>query len=134
MLDTLGLTTSAVALAGPMAAHPKVDPATGELLLFGDLAVPPYLRYYVADASGALLRTVDIDLPAPVMMHDFVVTDRHVVFFDAPAVFDFARPLPVDRCCAGSPSWAPASASCHATETPRDLVWPRSTRATCSTS
>ena len=24
------------------------------------------------------------------MMHDFVVTDRHVVFFDAPAVFDFA--------------------------------------------
>jgi carotenoid cleavage dioxygenase len=88
-LDTLGPYDFGGALAGPMTAHPKVDPDTGELCFFGYSAVPPYLRYHVADASGRLLRTVDIDLPAPVMMHDFVVTDRHVVFFDAPAVFDF---------------------------------------------
>jgi carotenoid cleavage dioxygenase len=31
---------------------------------------------------------VDLDLPAPVMMHDFVVTERHAVFMDSPVVFD----------------------------------------------
>jgi carotenoid cleavage dioxygenase len=42
----------------------------------------------VADAAGALVRSVDIDLPRSVMMHDFVATEHHVVFFDLPAVFD----------------------------------------------
>jgi carotenoid cleavage dioxygenase len=42
----------------------------------------------VVDASGALVRSEDIDLPASVMMHDFVCTTDHVVFFDLPAVFD----------------------------------------------
>ena len=75
-------------LVGSMTAHPKWDPATGELLFFGYSPFPPFLRYHVADATGALVRSVDIDLPRPVMMHDFVATERHVVFFDLPAVFD----------------------------------------------
>ncbi len=90
-------------LAGPMTAHPKFDPSTGEMLFFGYSPVPPYLRYHVADATGALVRTVDIDLPAPVMVHDFVVTDQHVVFLDSPAVFSLESLL------AGGPmvSWVP---------------------------
>lgn len=90
-LDTVGTTDFDGRLRGSMTAHPKIDPVTGEMFAFGYSALPPYLRYHRFDAAGSLVDTVDIDLPAPVMMHDFAVTDRHVVFLDAPAVFDLAR-------------------------------------------
>ncbi|MGZ8762212.1 MAG: carotenoid oxygenase family protein [Acidimicrobiia bacterium] len=89
-LETVGPWDFDGRLRGAMTAHPKIDPVTGEMLFFGYSAIPPYLRFHVADASGALVRTLDIDLPAPVMIHDFVTTAEHVVFLDAPAVFDFA--------------------------------------------
>lgn len=102
-LATLGEWDFDGRLVGPMTAHPKIDPDTGEMLFFGYSPVPPYLRYHVADASGALVRSVDIDLPAPVMIHDFVVTTEHVVFLDSPAVFSLESLL------AGGPmvSWVP---------------------------
>jgi len=87
-LDTVGEYDFDGRLVGPMTAHPRLDPASGELHFFGYSPFPPYLRYHVADRAGVLVRTVEIDLPRPVMMHDFVITDRHVVFFDLPAVFD----------------------------------------------
>jgi carotenoid cleavage dioxygenase-like enzyme len=87
-LATLGEWDFDGRLAGAMTAHPKWDPVTGELVFFGYSPVPPYLRYHVADADGVLTRSVDIELPRAVMMHDFVVTEGHVVFFDLPAVFD----------------------------------------------
>lgn len=88
-LETVGVDRFAGKLQGPMTAHPKIDPVSGELLFFGYSPIPPYLRYHVVDGAGKLTRSVDIDLPHPVMMHDFVVTREHVVFFDSPAVFDF---------------------------------------------
>ncbi len=76
-------------LASPMTAHPKVDPATGELHFFGiDVFGPPFLRYHVADSGGRLTRTEEIELPRATMMHDFAVTERRVVFLDLPIVFD----------------------------------------------
>jgi carotenoid cleavage dioxygenase len=89
-LDTIGTYDFAGALTGPFTAHPKLDPVTGAMYAFGYSAIPPYLRLYVVAPDGTLARTVDLDLPAPVMMHDFVITERHAVFLDAPAVFDFA--------------------------------------------
>ncbi|MFM8237966.1 MAG: carotenoid oxygenase family protein [Actinomycetota bacterium] len=89
-LATIGIHDFGGALPGPFTAHPKLDPVTGEMLAFGYSAVPPYLRAYVIGPDGTFRHTVDIDLPAPVMMHDFAVTERHLVFLDAPAVFDFA--------------------------------------------
>lgn len=91
------------ALVGPMTAHPKLDPVSGELVFFGYSPRPPYLRYHVADAAGRLVRSEAIELPGPVMMHDFAVTERNVVFFDLPAVFD------VDSFISGgtSVSWQP---------------------------
>ena len=87
-LDTIGEWDYEGRLEGSMTAHPKWDPATGELLFFGYSPFPPFIRYHVADAAGTLVRSVDIDLPRSVMMHDFVATEAHVVFFDLPAVFD----------------------------------------------
>jgi len=87
-LDTIGEFDFRGRLVGPMTAHPKIDPLTGEMHFFGYDFAPPYLRYHVVDATGTLVRSVDITLPDPVMIHDFVLTNEHVVFLDAPAVFD----------------------------------------------
>jgi carotenoid cleavage dioxygenase len=88
-LNTLGRWDYNGALRSAMTAHPKVDPETGELLFFGyDIFGPPYLRFHVADASGALVRSEAIDIPGPAMIHDFAITKDHVVFFDLPVVFD----------------------------------------------
>jgi carotenoid cleavage dioxygenase-like enzyme len=74
-----------------MTAHPKLDPDTGELHFFGYGFFPPYLTYHVADASGRLVRSEEISVPGPTMMHDFNLTEHHVVFMDLPVVFDLER-------------------------------------------
>jgi carotenoid cleavage dioxygenase len=75
-------------LRSAMTAHPRIDPRTGELVCFGYSLFPPFLRYFVVDADGELVHSVDLDLPAPVMMHDFVITEHHAVFLDSPIVFN----------------------------------------------
>lgn len=87
-LETIGEYDFGGKLTGPMTAHPKFDRKTGEMVFFGYSPLPPFLQYHVADASGALVHSEIIDVPSPVMMHDFVVTDRHSIFFYSPAVFD----------------------------------------------
>jgi len=87
-LDTVGEWDFGGKLTGAMTAHPRVDPRTGELFFFSYNLFPPYLTYYVADATGALVHRVDLDMPAAVMMHDFVITETHAVFMDSPVVFD----------------------------------------------
>jgi carotenoid cleavage dioxygenase len=51
-LETLGPYDFGGKLVGPMTAHPKLDPETGEMLFFGYGALPPFLRYHVVDAKG----------------------------------------------------------------------------------
>ncbi len=88
-LATLGPYDFAGQLLGPMTAHPKIDPETGELLFFGYSPFPPYLRYYVASAEGKLICSEEIDVPVPTMMHDFITTSEHVIFMVFPATFRF---------------------------------------------
>ena len=87
-LATLGEYDFDGQLEGAMTAHPKWDPATGEMLMFGYSPFPPYLRYHVVDAAGTLVRSTDVPIGRSVMMHDFVTTSDHVLWFDLPAVFD----------------------------------------------
>jgi carotenoid cleavage dioxygenase len=75
--------------AQAVCAHPRIDQVTGELHFFNYDIQPPYLTYYVADRSGKVTVDQPIDLPAPTMIHDFVITESRVVFFDCPVVFDF---------------------------------------------
>ena len=102
-LRTLGECDFGGRLDGPFTAHPKVDPVTGDMIFFGYSATAPFLRYHEVDASGELVHSADIDLPAGVMMHDFAITERYAIFFDSPAVFD------LDALLAGDPpmSWRP---------------------------
>lgn len=91
-LGTRGTHTFDGKLRSAVTAHPKVDPVTGEMLFFGySLFQPPYLQYSVVSAQGELLRTVPIDLPVGVMMHDFAITEHYTLFMDLPMEFQLAR-------------------------------------------
>jgi carotenoid cleavage dioxygenase-like enzyme len=71
-----------------MTAHPKTDPATGLLHFFGYGFTPPFLTYHVADPEGTLLHSTVVPVPRSTMIHDFAITEGHVVFWDLPVVFD----------------------------------------------
>ena len=90
-LDTIGEHTYNGKLSSSFTAHPKVDPVTGEMMFFGYSFAPPYLKYSVVSPTGELLRTVPIDLPAGVMMHDFAITENYTIFMDLPLTFSMER-------------------------------------------
>ena len=97
-LGTVGMYSFCGKLNGPMTAHPKYDPANGDLLFFGYSPFPPYVTWYRADKAGNLLEARAIDSGLPVMMHDFVATDNYAIFFVCPSVFrieNAAKGLPV---------------------------------------
>jgi carotenoid cleavage dioxygenase len=87
-LSTVGVYDYGGRLPGNMTAHPKVDPDTGRLHLFGYEFGPPYLRYSVVEADGRLVSSEPVDVKASTMIHDFAITDRDVVFWEGPALFD----------------------------------------------
>jgi carotenoid cleavage dioxygenase len=87
-LSTVGAADFGGRLTTPFTAHPKTDPASGELVFFGYDLAAPYLRYHVVDPTGALVRSEAIDIPGSVMVHDFGVTATRVVWLDLPVVFD----------------------------------------------
>jgi carotenoid cleavage dioxygenase len=78
-------------LTTAMTAHPKTDPATGELHFFGYGFAPPFLTYHRLSAAGELVTSAEIAVPGPTMMHDFAITDRHAVFLDLPMTFSLDR-------------------------------------------
>lgn len=89
-LDTLGPPPFAAALgARTVAAHPKVDPVTGELVFFGyRLHKPPYVWVGLADRAGDLVAVADLDTAGPRIPHDVAFTRRFVVFMDLPLGWD----------------------------------------------
>jgi len=91
-LSTIGATDLSgdeFSLGGNVTAHPKRDPATGFLHFFGYGFTPPYLTYYVASADGQeLIHRTDIPVDAGTMVHDFAITDRDVIFWELPVLFD----------------------------------------------
>jgi carotenoid cleavage dioxygenase len=92
-LDTLGVLDFGGKLTSAFTAHPKPCPKTGELHFFGYGFFPPFVTYHVLDAKGELVRSVEIPVPGPTMMHDFAITERHVIFMDLPVVFDLDQAL-----------------------------------------
>ncbi|TDJ24915.1 MAG: carotenoid oxygenase family protein [Gammaproteobacteria bacterium] len=70
-------------LVGPMTAHPKIDPETGEMLLFGYNAngmISEHMSFHVVDKDGNLTRSETFKAPYAAMVHDFMVTREHVIF------------------------------------------------------
>ncbi len=89
-LSTIGPYDFAGRLKTFMTAHPKLDPRTGDMHMFGYGFVEPYLTYHRVNAAGELVQSEPIALPRAVLMHDFHITQSKVVFMDLPVVFDLA--------------------------------------------
>ena len=87
-LNTAGPTDFGGVLKGSFTAHPKICPLTGEMLAFGYSPMQPHLRYLRVSADGKLVQTENITVGGPTMMHDFNITQNHVIFMDLPAVFN----------------------------------------------
>ncbi len=88
-LNTIGAYDFDGVLKGPMTAHPRICPESGEMMFFGySMIQPPYLTYHRVSADGKLVQSEEIDIPNPVMMHDWNVTRNHVIFMDLPLIFD----------------------------------------------
>ena len=92
-LDTVRQVDFGGPMPAGMVAHPKFDPATGEMHTVAYHFEEPWLRYHAVDAGGTLTRTEVIDVAGPVMVHDFAVTVSSIVVFDLPVVFDLEAAL-----------------------------------------
>ncbi len=93
-LATRGVQSFANRLEGPFTAHPKVDPLTGELIFFGfstDGPLSAGMTFGTADAGGVVRRFEHFQAPWCSMVHDFVVTRRHVLFPILPITGSQAR-------------------------------------------
>ena len=85
-----------------MTAHPRIDPRTGEMFFFGyeaDGLCSTKIAYCIAGADGSLASEQWFDAPYCSFMHDFGLTDEHVVFTVFPTTAD------LDRLKAGGPHW-----------------------------
>lgn len=92
-LETVCPYTFGGRLKNQFTAHPKVDPATGELLFFGNSLFRPSVRYGVVGARGEIVHTTAIHIPRTVVMHDFAITPRHTIFVDTPLTVGVKRML-----------------------------------------
>jgi carotenoid cleavage dioxygenase-like enzyme len=57
------------------------------MFTFGYSHDPPYVTYRVINKDGVMLDPVPITIPAPVMMHDFAITENYAIFMDLPLYF-----------------------------------------------
>ncbi|WP_254604955.1 carotenoid oxygenase family protein [Sphingomonas bacterium] len=72
-------------LPGSFTAHPRRDPATGELhALCYEATDPKRLRYNTVDAAGRVRRSVTIPVAHGPLIHDCAITQRYVIVMDLP--------------------------------------------------
>src|SRR5262249_59041035 len=75
-------------LDGSFTAHPKRDPATGELHAMTYYWEWDAVRYVVVGRDGRVRRSVEVPLPGKPMVHDCAITGRYVLVLDLPVTFD----------------------------------------------
>lgn len=84
-LETIGRQAFSDPFDGlPFSAHPKQGP-DGDIWNFGALGSRCVIWHIGAD--GVLKSATPIDLPVPSLMHDFAVTQRHIVLLLPPLLF-----------------------------------------------
>lgn len=89
-LATVGTWDFGGALVQGIGAHPKIDPATGEMVVFRYGLDDPLLSWAIIGADGKVTRPSEaIDIDAPYMIHDCAITKHHLVLIVCPLRFDF---------------------------------------------
>ncbi|MFT2110768.1 carotenoid oxygenase family protein [Marinomonas sp. 2405UD68-3] len=74
----------------PFSAHPKID-KDGSMWNFGAIGTFNGLIFYHLSSTGKLLKQHYITLPESRMVHDFMITEHHLIFVLSP--FRFNRDL-----------------------------------------
>jgi carotenoid cleavage dioxygenase-like enzyme len=75
-------------LDGAFTAHPKRDPASGELHAVTYYWEWDHVRYVVVGADGRVRRTLRVPLAGGPMVHDCAITERYLLVLDLPVTFD----------------------------------------------
>jgi carotenoid cleavage dioxygenase len=75
-------------------AHPKRDPATGELHAMSYYwGRPNVIEYTVVGTDGRVRRRLDLDVPGNPMVHDMSLTERYAVAYDLPVTFNLEKAM-----------------------------------------
>ncbi len=104
-MATLERETFCGSLPTGITAHPKVDPVTGEMVVFCYSLQEPYLTWSIIGPDGIASRaqTPLEGIDRPSMIHDMALTPSYVVLVLGPFFFDMAAAIST-----GSPmSWEP---------------------------
>ena len=74
-----------------LTAHPKLDLQRNELLMFSYQATGDCTRdfaFYIADVDGKVIHEMWFEMPYPGMVHDFAVSEEHIVVPFFPLITD----------------------------------------------
>ena len=113
-------------VSGPFTAHPKIDPVSGEMVFFGYNAAgrfTPTLSFGTIDGAGTVTRFDRFEAPYTSMVHDFIVTENHLLFPILPLTGS------MDRAIHGKPpyAWEPNKGAyvgvMKRSGLPEDIVW-----------
>ncbi|MFI6845093.1 carotenoid oxygenase family protein [Kitasatospora sp. NBC_00085] len=89
-LETVGAFDWNGKLTSAMTAHPKEDPATGELHFFASSPFPPYLIHHVSSPDGTELTSQEVPGASAALKHDFAITEQYVVFLEGSVTLDLS--------------------------------------------
>lgn len=86
-LDTVGPAMGGDRALPRMAAHPKVDPRTGELVFFSYDPLRPIYKFGVAKPTGEV-SIETLELPHAHIPHDIGLTENYTILMDLPLGWD----------------------------------------------
>ncbi len=112
-------------LPGPFTAHPKFDPATGELhaMVYAPAQWFDHVQYVVVGPDARVTKTVDIPLPGVTMLHDMSLTSRYAVVYDQPVTLDFDIAFAGGFPLVWNPDYGNRVGLLPRTGTADDIVW-----------
>nr|GMD62966.1 9-cis-epoxycarotenoid dioxygenase NCED6, chloroplastic [Ipomoea batatas] len=91
-LETIGRFAFHDQINDPLIAHPKVDPTTGDLYTLSyNVLNRPFLKLFKFDTCGQKSRDIPISLPDPTLVHDFAITQNHVIIPDYQIIFKLSE-------------------------------------------
>src|ERR1700743_2830004 len=125
-LNTLGYCNYGGTIAGPFTAHPKIDPLTGEMAFFGYNASGPFtptLSFGSVNASGAVTRFDRFEAPYASMVHDFIVTENHMLFPVLPITGSMERAMKGQPAYAWEPEKGAYVGVMKRNAAAKDIVW-----------